>query len=582
MLAASTVAEAQSDDAKFDLLCSSDIFRHDPAHPQAIDRLAMAVEFLDTFGKSRAPGEKRAQDYSVMSPEDRLNYLHTYCDAHPSDHISNALEALRHRLSEMSTAAPQNLEAPAVVREFVVKSSPQMASGQLKDDPDKDQRVGVALGRDAHGKIARIADFTMAFTTIVNGAGYPTTDAPLRPLPTEGVKSVADVFIHTNVRDKPPSGNDDRLMRPGVPLFMIGDRGLDVWEIGLVSGVVSIRSESWSVVGPWEPFQSDATKYAIYTQRYLDGRTIVQDFPDVKNAALVRATCAGDSGEIAKALREGADANAKGVEGDAPLFWALECGKHDSMEALLKTGADPNYRLTSSVRNLPQMLSMGLPRQYSVLYNAVDLGDFDAVKLLVQFGGDPNTYRDDMPSETAIDWAFIVGSTRDGEHDPHAWDEFELLLAADKDINHANDLGATIATSTAHLRQYDKLEEVLHRGYSYELAALAYLVQSDSNPEVIPGQAAPHARVMAWLKEKGIQFPVASGFARAAKVWMLEDGSLKVHWGDLHSRFGVVDPAPDFVVRKGEALYDELIARVGSISPGKVRLISRRADDARD
>jgi hypothetical protein len=556
-LASCPQSEAATGDPNLDMLCSDQRFSHDPAHPKPVDLLGIDAEFLDTFGEKPGRGEMRAQDYPILSEQERLAFLHRYCDVHPTDHVSKALEALRGHLRELSAAASPpdpNLEAPTDVRDFVVNGAPQMADGRLKDEPDKDRRTGLALGKDATGKIVRIADFTAVYTTILNGAGFPTTDEPLRPVPKGGEKSVADVFIHSEIRDTPPGGNDDKLMRPGVPLFMIGDRGLDVWEIGLVGGVVSVRSVSWSVVGPWEPFQSDRTKYKIYSQRYLDGRTVDEDFADTKAADLVRAACAGDRGGIAVALKNGADANAKGKEGDAPLFWALECGRLDSMEALLKAGADPNYRLDWAG---PPTAIAGQPRRYSTLYAAVDDGNLDMVKLLLRFGGDPNTYQDDETIiNTALGRAFFDDEERTDAHGAQARDMYETLLDADKDINHADRRGDTIATLALQSRQFARLDELLQRGYNHDLTGLAREFWGYAMLREFPDVP----RVVERLKSMGVAVPPRPV---TFTMRMKDDGSLDYFGGK-----GVVH------VPKGDPRYDKLLSVTGPLHPGEQKTLT--------
>jgi hypothetical protein len=527
-----------------------DANKPDPKQPIQIDQFAFFTMLMHNSYASRKGGI----DPDVVSLDDQTKYLHDYCVDHPSDTYKVATRALLNHLAGLTAAvnahlrSPQapvtDLEAARDVRDYVVTMAPNWAEGRLKDNPDEDKRNGTALARDESGKIAQLFDFSTMLLGAM-GIAYGPSDAPLRPLPSPGKKEVADVFIHTEIRDKQPGGNDNKLMRRGVPVFIIGDRGLDVWEIGIVSGVVSIRSLSWSVVGPWEPFQNDRTKYTIYTQRYLCGRTIAEDFPDANNAALVRAACAGDRDGIAAALKGGADANAKGVEGDAPLFWAFECGRLDSMEALLKAGADPNYRLTWAG---PPSHIGGLPRQYSVLYAAVDTGNLDAVELFLKFGGDPNTYTDQTNADTALILAFFDD---DGEDkNPRTHQMYETLLDADKDINRVDSYKHTIATVALESRSFGKLEELLKRGYDHDLPGLAHEFWGYAMLRPDPGIA----RVVALLKRKGVDVPPRPVFIT---VRMEKDGSLDYlgETGPLH-------------ILKGDPRYDKLLAMVGPLEPG--------------
>jgi len=559
MVAAPVVCVAQPDLTRPPSKACGDILNAEQAHQTEsyqVDIFALSAGYyrewinLTTRPPHHADATARTDvQRATLSPDDEARFLRNYCTAHLSHQFADAMSALdKHEAAAETRAAIANVEAPEDVRDYVIKGAPQLASGHLKDEPNNDKRTGIALGRDQTGKLIHLPDFAYLLTALINGEGYYAIDERLRPLPLKGVTEVADVFIHSEIRDKPPGGNDNQLMRSGVPLFILGDRGLDVWEIGVVDGAVSVRSLSWSVIGPWEPFQSDRTKYKNYSQRYLDGRTISQDFPDPNDAALVSAACAGDRKGIIGALKAGANANAKGIEGDAPLFWTLECGKLESLETLLKAGADPNYRLAWKGQ---QTDIVTFPRQYSVLYNAVDIGDLNAVKLLLRFGGDPNTYDDNVNFGTALWSAFYNAEYGENAHDAHAWDIYEALLDADKDINRIDSLGQTIAITALQSRRFDKLEEILHHGYNHDLAGLAdqiwHYAKSSTDPQVL--------RVIAALKSKGVDVPPRPVLIT---VRMEDDGSLDYFTenGRLH-------------ILKDDPRYDKLMAIVGPLEPGK-------------
>jgi uncharacterized protein len=382
----------------------------------------------------------------------------------------------------------------------------------------------------------------------------------------------------------------------------IGLFGRDVWEVGQSKGVISVRLDSDAGVGPWEPFQIDPTKYVYYGQHFLNGRTAEQNFGDPRVAALTLAVCAGDTAGIAQALKDGADPNGKGRDGDTPIFWTLDCENSAGLEALLKAGADPNYRLpvmTFARQDLfGKSQAPGRTSSYSAMYWAALMHKVQMLKLLLKYGGDSNAYKDSKYDETALVIAFEYGGRLEYiSHDPHAWDEYYALLDSDKDVNRlpsgdagVGDVGLeeaynqTLAIYEASSGKFDKVEELLQRGYTYDPVDLAGVVQdwglcSGCLP-ISPEKQATKSRILARLKKLGVYFPVPSRSDRWAGVRMLDDGTLNAHWGDLHSRHGVVEF--DEIITKDDPRYQGLIDRVGGLKPGEQKIIKRRPDDARD
>jgi ankyrin repeat protein len=332
-----------------------------------------------------------------------------------------------------------------------------------------------------------------------------------------------------------------------------------------------VRLVNRNIVGPWEQFQSDATKYRQYSAHMLNGRTPEQDFSAKPDAALAKAACVGDLAAIATALKSGANANAKGQDGNTPIFWALDCGNLVGLEALLKAGADTNYKLPGAVyvpgAGWGERKAMRTG-QYSPLYAAVRDRNISALKLLLRYGADPNTFKNDREHDTAFDLAV--------KHDDGS---FELMLDADKDLNRADSVGNTLADRLAIEGRPELVEMILKRGYDHNLIDLGATIQNAGN---WTNDKTARSRVIALLKAKGVRFPVASRFERWSHVSMQDDGTLTVHWGDLHSRHGVVEPGPDQIIKKDEPLYDQLIARVGGLKPGERKDIEQRPDDVTD
>jgi hypothetical protein len=293
----------------------------------------------------------------------------------------------------------------------------------------------------------------------------------------------------------------------------------------------------------------------------IGGRSPETEFSDPKLATLANAACAGDLGAIDKSLKNGVDPNGTGREGDTPLFWALKCENLKGIEALLKAGADPNYQI---------------PGNFSATYAAATMSNPLPLKLILAHGGDPNASRADAPEKTALSEALELGIFHQG------WSNYYALLDAGANINQADNVGHTVATQAAALRAYDKIVELLHRGYDYDLVSLGGAVQIAkvdyaSSPEV----AAAQAQVIEILREKGVQFPVPPLLLLySGRVRMEKDGTLVVVWyggysGDGSSKI----KASQQIIAPGDSAYDGMLQRVGGLKPLYGKGIPRKDGD---
>lgn len=191
----------------------------------------------------------------------------------------------------------------------------------------------------------------------------------------------------------------------------------------------------------------------------VGGMTPEEAFPDSRVAALARAACEGDRDRVGNLVRSGADPNGLGFQGVTPLLWAIRFENLAGIEALLEAGADPDLRP---------------PDSFSATYAASTFDSPAMLRLLLSAGGDPNA-ADPGGRRTALNEALTVG-IRCGQ-----WDSFHLLLEAGADVNKVMGRRNTIARMAAALNQYDKVLELLERGYSHDLESLESLVRSDSS-----------------------------------------------------------------------------------------------------
>lgn len=228
-----------------------------------------------------------------------------------------------------------------------------------------------------------------------------------------------------------------------------------------------------------------SSQQARCTEHKVSDKTVQDVFKEPRIAALARAACVGDEAAVARAIKDGTDANGKGFDDVTPLYWAVSCQNLRGIEALLRSGANPNYMFG---------------RRFSAVYAAATMKESAVLKLLLKYGGDPNT-KDNKSNQTALERALSLGIYGSG------WDNYHALLKAGADINRSDELGRTIAIKAAALNQYDRVAELLERGYEFDLDDLARIVQVGQVDPKHP-QAEWHARVKDMLERKGVQFPV--------------------------------------------------------------------------
>lgn len=212
------------------------------------------------------------------------------------------------------------------------------------------------------------------------------------------------------------------------------------------------------------------------------GKSAGDLFPDPKVAALARAACAGDERGVARQIAAGVDPNTVGEERAVPLVWAIACRNVRGVEALLKGGADPNQLLGDD---------------FTPVYAAAQ-GPVDILKMLLKYGGDPNAGSKESGGSALIE-AMSMGINDGG------WKNYYALLEAGADINRVYKPYNTIAIFAATTAQYDKLAELLDRGYDRDLTYLggavqAIAIRADLEPK--------RARVKAMLEARGVKFPV--------------------------------------------------------------------------
>jgi hypothetical protein len=218
----------------------------------------------------------------------------------------------------------------------------------------------------------------------------------------------------------------------------------------------------------------------------LNGKSVGDIFPDQEVAALATSACRGDAAAV-ETSRGRVDPNSRGLEGITPILWAQDCQSLAGVEALLRVGADPNQSTGGRGGFTPVCIAASMP-------------DSAFLALLLGHGGDPNaSYEGD--NTTALERAFLRGAS-EGD-----WTNYYALLDAGVDINRQHGSN-TIAEHVAALNHYDKVAELLQRGYRHNLPRLALYVQTVQVDVVDPAQVEWAGRVRGMLEERGVRFPV--------------------------------------------------------------------------
>ena len=193
----------------------------------------------------------------------------------------------------------------------------------------------------------------------------------------------------------------------------------------------------------------------------IGGKDVRQVFENDELAALADAACKGDADAVRAIVGKGADANGLGHKNMTPLLWAMACHNHAGIEALLQHGADPNLKMTEDGET-PVFLAAG--------------GDsVETLRLLLKYGGNPNV-------RNSVDSALSNAVLR------RQMDNYDLLLEMGADINDADPVtGRTVMVTLVALAQYDRVIDLLNRGYSHDLPDLyAYVINrfvDESSPQ---------------------------------------------------------------------------------------------------
>lgn len=118
-------------------------------------------------------------------------------------------------------------------------------------------------------------------------------------------------------------------------------------------------------------------------QRFvLDRMTPAEAFVDPAQYRLVVAALCNDETEVEKALTSGADIDVPGSNGVTPLVWAITSNNYDAVRLLLDNGADPNRFI-----NFSKYKNDIYPITYAAIYS-----DYSINELMIKRGAKINPW----------------------------------------------------------------------------------------------------------------------------------------------------------------------------------------------
>lgn len=173
------------------------------------------------------------------------------------------------------------------------------------------------------------------------------------------------------------------------------------------------------------------------------GKSAQDAFQDAEVVSLLQAVRDGDLSKAKLLIAQGANVNAYGYEGVTPLIWMLYQRDDRAMGILLDLGGNPNQ-------------PMGNGGETPVWF-AASGGHLQALKLLLSYGGDPNS----LGRRTAA-----ITIAMENNH----MDCAELLLRRGANINWHVDFNSAIDAPLDN-GLFEQVIWLLDHGYTYNLAA---------------------------------------------------------------------------------------------------------------
>jgi len=191
-------------------------------------------------------------------------------------------------------------------------------------------------------------------------------------------------------------------------------------------------------------------------------------------AGLHAAAARGEAAEIARLVRDGADANARDRYQRTPLHVAAYAGRHEAMRALVKAGADPNAlehdrydivtiaAVADDVATLRVALAVGcraknVTSRYdgTALIAAAHLGHDEVVRTLIRAGAP-------LDHVNNLGWTALIESIVLGDGGTRHVATLRALVEAGANVNLADRNGAT-PLALARGRGYREMAAILEK-----------------------------------------------------------------------------------------------------------------------
>jgi hypothetical protein len=211
-------------------------------------------------------------------------------------------------------------------------------------------------------------------------------------------------------------------------------------------------------------------------------------FADPLQQRLAESVSRGDVPAIEAALRDGADANARGKHDLTMLLWAVAKQSLPAFELLLKNGADIKADLGESYYNTWG----GSPK--TVVEQIVIDDDPGFLRVAIAHGLGPNHIPDQEWKKTLLQLAIEVGATKN----------IDLLINEGADINHKSTYrGPPLDDAFAHER-YDIVLLLLKRDADVEGSTIADRIRETEIRRVKPEQLLDYTQVVEELRKRGV------------------------------------------------------------------------------
>ncbi len=196
---------------------------------------------------------------------------------------------------------------------------------------------------------------------------------------------------------------------------------------------------------------------------------------------LARAAAAGKAEDVVRAVRAGANPNAKGKEGLTPLMWVIFANNAAGVTALIQAGANPNLPTRAN--------NNGFEWDEYPVVTAAQTGKAAVLKALLVGGGDPESR---SHNTTALHAA------------ASCLDCVRLLVERGANVNRRilEQGRFNVATAAVASGRLDVVVYLLERGFSIDLDKLAWNVQDIGGPD---NKDPLKEKIVAMIRAKGVE-----------------------------------------------------------------------------